>query len=61
MTLAALDRVKLTVQSAATFPDLADCTGVVLRVETGWAVIKWRGVEGETRLPENNLTTTRQP
>lgn len=55
-SLAALSRVKLTASARAAFPDIGPRDGIVQRVETGWAVVHWKGMENtETRLPAADL------
>lgn len=54
MTLATLMRVRLTEGGRARFPDIGARDGVVLRMD-GWPVIRFRGMECETRLPPEML------
>jgi hypothetical protein len=46
--------VRLTPEAARLFPDLAERVGTVLRMD-GWAVVKWKGLQGEVRLPRDMI------
>lgn len=53
--LPALARIRLTPAARSRFPDIGERDGVMLRTETGWAIVKWRGRNDETRLPVEDV------
>lgn len=54
MAVTAPDRVRLTFAARQRWPDIGTRIGVVLRVDQT-PIVKWRGRDGETSVPAEDL------